>query len=131
MALTEEDRIDRVRRLYELLNAGDFDDAMRLGSPEITLVRVGDQGELRGPEALRAWLEPDAFASQLLEPLEFEASNRSVLVKLHLRARGAGSGIEMEIDAWTVYTFDEDGLITRVEIFLEHEEDEARRALEA
>jgi ketosteroid isomerase-like protein len=129
MALTEEDRIDRVRRLYELLNAGDFDDTMELAHPEIVLVRIGAQGELRGPDALRGWLEPDAFASQQLEPLEFECIDHRVLVQLHIHARGAGSGIEIEIDAWTVYTFDEDGLITRVEIFPDHEEEQARRAL--
>lgn len=43
--------------------------------------------------------------------------------------RGAGSGIEMELEAWTLWTFDQDGRATRAEFFLPHQEDEARRAL--
>ena len=103
---------------------------MELGSQEVVLVRAGEQGEVRGVEALRAWMEPDAFESQLLEPLEFEVGGEKVLSRIHSTIRGAGSGIEIEINAWTVYSFDDQGRFSRVEIYLEHEEDEARRALQ-
>jgi SnoaL-like domain len=102
---------------------------VELGHEEIVLVRAGGQGEVRGLEALRAWMEPEAFESQLLDPLEFEATGERVLARIHSTIRGAGSGIEIEIDAWTVFSFDDQGRFTRVEIYLEHEEDEARRAL--
>ena len=45
-----------------------------------------------------------------------------------LRTRGVHL-LLLAILAWTVYRFDEQGLITRVEIFLDHEEDDARRVL--
>ena len=129
VTLTDDEMIDRAGHLYELLNAGNFDDAMKMVHPEGVLVRAGGQGQLQGPDALRNWLEPDAFASQVYEALEFEARGDRLLVKLHIHARGSGSGIEIEIYGWTVYTFDADGLLTRAEVFLEHEEDAARRAL--
>jgi hypothetical protein len=37
----------------------------------------------------------------------------------------------MEIDSHTVWTFDDDGRVTRVEFFLPHQEDEALGALGA
>jgi hypothetical protein len=43
-------------------------------------------------------------------------------------ARGATSGIELDVTTWSVWTFDEDGLITRIEIYLDREEDRAREA---
>ena len=129
MAIPDDEKIAKIRRLYEALNGGDRDRAVQLGHPAVVFVRVGGQGELRGPEAVREWMKPDAFESQAYEPLEFEVSANRVLVLVHTAARGATSGIEVEIDAWIVYTFDDEGLITRAEVFLEHEEDEARRAL--
>ena len=69
------------------------------------------------------------FAEQLIDPLDFiDAGDRKVIGKQHIKARGAGSGIELEITSWSVWTFDDDGLITRVEIFLPHEEAKAREA---
>jgi hypothetical protein len=48
-------------------------------------------------------------------------------VLLHQRSwgRGASSGIEVEVDMWAVWTLDDDGLATRMESFLIHEEDKA------
>jgi len=51
-----------------------------------------------------------------------------VLVRARTRARGAGSGIELDIDIWTVWTFDDDGLVTRAESFLPHQAAEATEA---
>jgi ketosteroid isomerase-like protein len=129
MGLTPEQMVERLRRTYELFNAGEFDAAVELAHPEIVFVRTGAQSELRGADALRAWMEPDAFESQVIEPTDFEATGNRVLVRQDATARGAGSGIEVEIESWTVWTFDDDGRVTRMEFFLPDEEDEARRAL--
>ena len=48
--------------------------------------------------------------------------------KHRIRARGAGSGIEMEIETWGVWTFDEAGLAIRIEAYLDHEAAKAREA---
>jgi hypothetical protein len=129
VSLPEEDLIARLRRTYENFNAEEFDAAVEMAHPEIVFIRSGAQSELRGVDALRAWMEPDAFESQVIEPEAFEAAGNRVLVRQHATARGAASGIEVEIDSWTLWTFDEDGKVTRMQFFLPDEEDQARRAL--
>ncbi len=129
MGLPEKELIERLRRNNDALNRGDFDVAIQLADPDIVFVRPGGLPELRGVDAVRAWMEPDAFESQQIEALGFEVAGNRVLSRLRTRARGAGSGIEMEIEAITVWTFNEDGKVTRVESFMTTEEDQARRAL--
>ena len=129
MGLTPEQMVERLRRTYQLFNAEEFDAALEMAHPDIVFVRPGAQSELRGANALRAWMEPDAFESQVIEPKDFEAIGNRVLVRQHATARGAGSGIEVEIESWTLWTFDDDGKATRMQFFLPNEEDEARRVL--
>ena len=121
--------IDALRRSFVAFNRGDFDAAVEGAHPEIEVVPTGGQALLRGAEALRAWMEPDAFEEQRIEPLDFRVEGNKVLVHLHTHGRGAGSGIELEVDPWVVWTFDDELLATRVEAFLPHQESEALEAL--
>jgi len=75
-------------------------------------------------------MEPDAFESQTYELLSFEVEGNRVLTRQKTMARGAGSGIEMEIDSYSLWTFNAGGKVTRVETFTTQEEDAARRAFE-
>jgi ketosteroid isomerase-like protein len=129
MGLTEEQMVDALRRQNEALNRGDFDRAIELAHPDMVLVRTGGLSELRGAEAVRAWMEPDAFEDQVTEISSFETVDHRVLTRQITRARGAGSGIEVEIESLIVWTFDDDGMVTRVEVFLMADEADARRAL--
>jgi ketosteroid isomerase-like protein len=129
MGLTEEQMVDALRRQNEALNSGDFDRAIELAHPDMVLVRTGGLSELRGAEAVRAWMEPDAFEDQVTEISSFETVDHRVLTRQITRARGAGSGIEVEIESLIVWTFDDDGMVTRVEVFLMADEADARRAL--
>ena len=129
MALTEEQLIQLLRRNRDALNRGDFDAAIQLAHPEIVFVRPGGLPELRGREAVRAWMEPDAFESQEIELLGHEVDGSRVLTRQLTTARGAGSGIEMEIESLVVWTFDGDGLVCRVEAFTLQQEEAALRAL--
>jgi ketosteroid isomerase-like protein len=131
MAPTEEQMIESLRRNNEALNRGDFDVAIELAAPDIVLVRIGGFPDLHGVEAVRAWMEPDAFESQSLELLSYETEGNRVLTRQLTKARGVGSGIEMEIEALTVWTFNEDGKVARVESFTPEEADEAHAALRA
>jgi ketosteroid isomerase-like protein len=131
VGIPDEEIIEAIRRGYDAYNRGDYDAALELMHPDVVFVRPGGQHELRGVEAFRAWMEPDAFESQISEPLQIEIGDQKVLVRQRTSARGAGSGIEMAIDSWAVWRFDEDRRITRVETYLDHEEAEARRAFEA
>ena len=72
--------IDALRRTFEAFNRGDFDAAVAIAHPEIEFVPPGGQASLRGAEALRAWMEPDAFEEQRIEPLDFKVEGNKVLV---------------------------------------------------
>jgi len=117
-----------LRRTYEAFSRGDFDAAIKLAHPEIELVPPGGQSPLRGADAVRAWMEPDAFEDQRIVPIEFRINGNKVLVRQQALARGAGSGIEMDFENWAVWTLDDDGLATRIESFLIYEESEALKA---
>jgi len=116
---------ERLKAMYEAFSRADFDAVVELAHPEVEFIRPG-QGTVRGRDALRAWLEPDALEAHTVEPSDFRISGRNVLVRQHHRARGAGSGIEVEAVSWVVWTFDDDGLVRRAEAFLV--EDEALEA---
>jgi ketosteroid isomerase-like protein len=124
-----EEHIEIIRRWFEAQNREDFDAAIAMVHPEIEFVPPGGQPAYRGATRVRRWMEPDALQGQVIEPIESEAAaDGSVLVKVHVRARGTSSGIELDTTSWCVSEFDEQGRITRFEIFLEHEEDRAREA---
>jgi hypothetical protein len=129
MGNTGEELIQLVRDAVEAFNRGDFESAVQTAHPEVVLRRLGGLPEVRGVDAFREWMEPDAFESQQTVLNAFEVDGNRVLVRQHTVARGAGSGIEAAVDSLAVWTFDEDNNVTRVELFLPPEEEEARRAL--
>lgn len=117
-----------VRRRYAAYSRGDFDSLMEWVHPEIELLPAGDQPPIRGAANYRVWLEPDAFESQVAEPLEIRVNGNKVLLHVRTTIRGAGSGIEAEFLAWVVHTLDEAELDRRIEIYLDHEKPKALEA---
>jgi hypothetical protein len=61
------------------------------------------------------------------DALDFEACGNQVLIRQRTRARGAASGIELDVETWAVFTFN-DGLIARGEVFALEQEADAREA---
>jgi hypothetical protein len=123
------DQIARLREAYAAFSRGNYDEAIEGAvHPEVEFFPPGGQAPIRGADRFRAWMEPDAFESQIMEPLDFRAARNRVLVRLRMIARGAGSGMEMDMELWNVWTFDDDGLVSRVQVFLPHEEPEALAA---
>jgi ketosteroid isomerase-like protein len=120
--------IASLRRTYEAFSRGDYDTAIELAHPGIEFIPPGGQAALRGADAVRTWMEPDAIAEQRIEPREFRVKDNKVLVRQCTWARGTGSGIELEVESWNVWTFNDDGLATRMEAFLLHEEGKALEA---
>ncbi len=120
--------VEVIRRAYEAFSRGEYDTAMEIAHPEVVMVPPGGQPPLEGAAAFRAWMEPDAIAELRMEPSEFRVNGDKVLLRHHVWARGAASGIELEADFWAVWTFDEDGLVTRVEVFLVDQKGEALQA---
>src|SRR5215216_7038489 len=126
-----EENVETARRWLEAISGGsdDFDCALALVHRDIVFVPPGDQPPYRGVERVRRWMEPDAFQEQVVKAFEpVVVTDRTILGRQLVMARGAASGIELDVLTWSVWTFDEDGLITRIEIYLDHEEDRARKA---
>jgi ketosteroid isomerase-like protein len=122
----DADIVEKVRAGFAAFNRGDFDEAAALMHPDVEYVPVGGQTPVRGVERLREWMEPSAWDRQVIEPLDIAVAGDKVLMHSRTSARGAGSGIEMEVEVWSVMTVDADLLVTRIETFLPHEEQLAR-----
>jgi ketosteroid isomerase-like protein len=122
------ENVNRLRQAYEAFNRGDFDIAIEIVHPEFEFVRAGGQSRVRGAEAFRAWMEPDALEDARVEPLEFRTNGSKILVRARTRARGAASGMELDNETWAVWTMDGNGFATRLEGFLAHQRDEALEA---
>jgi ketosteroid isomerase-like protein len=126
-----EENVETARRWLEAISGDteDFDRAIALVHRDVVFVPPGDQAAYRGAESLRRWMEPDAFDQQVVKGFEtVVVTDRTILGRQLVTARGTTSGIEMDVTGWSVWTFDEDGLITRIELYLSHEEDKARKA---
>jgi ketosteroid isomerase-like protein len=123
-----EENVEMLRRAYEAFSRDDFDTAIEMAHPAIEFVRVGVDPPVRGVGALRAWMEPDAIEDQRIEPLDFRTNGNKVLVRQITRGRGARSGIELEAETWAVWTLDENGLATHLDVFLVDQRDEALEA---
>lgn len=120
--------VRRLRATFDAFNRGDFDAAVAFMHPDIELIRAGVQPPLRGVEQVREWMEPSAFEYQFVEPIDITVAGNKILVLTNTKARGASSGIDVAIDAWNVFTIDDDLRVTRAETYFLQEEDEARRA---
>src|SRR3954469_25992541 len=76
--------IDALRRAHEAFNRGDFDAAMQIAHPAVEFAPPGGQASLRGAEALRAWMEPEAFEEQRIEAsISGSSAGRSLCTRTH------------------------------------------------
>src|SRR5688572_15693810 len=128
MALDDDAMIARVREVMDAYSRRDFDAVVALNHPDVVIVRAGVLPPIHGVKALREWMEPDAFDSQAIEPLDFRVHGNRVIARQRSRIVGAGSGIETDFYSWSVWTLDDAGLVARLELFQEHEEDRAMDA---
>lgn len=119
------DNVAAVRRYVNAFNRLDLDAAILGLDPAIELREwpeaPGSQS-YHGAEGVRrafdAWFE--TWEWMTLEIEEIHAVGDRVLFTLHQRAKGRTSEAEVEIRSYNVYTF-RDGLVTRVELFIERE----------
>jgi ketosteroid isomerase-like protein len=93
---------------------------------EVRGIEVGET--LRGHDGLAAGFRDwfDAFEEFTIEPEDFIVRGDRVLVPVRQRARGKGSGVEVEQRFYQLFTL-RDGLVLRFEEF--SEEADARKAL--
>lgn len=123
--MTMSAEVQRLREAYGALNRGEWDRSGEFLDPEISWHFVEGQGP-DAPETLRGPAQIVEFWSSFfaaweeweMAPEDFvEAPDGKILVSMHFRARGAGSGFPMELDYWQVIAM-RDGRVHRVDNYL-------------
>jgi ketosteroid isomerase-like protein len=122
--MAQSDEVKLIRQTYEAFNRGDFESAMEHAHPEFELHRPPSGpyagGSIRGHEGVLSYLEPDAFEEQRVTPIEFIEGDGVILVRLEAYGRGAGSGIEIQEEAFHVWRI-RDGQAYSLEIYQERD----------
>jgi ketosteroid isomerase-like protein len=109
-----EEILERLRAGFEAFNqTGEFADEFLAPNFEMRQASslIGATGPFHGPSALRDSLVEVEVALEALrfEPENFiEAPNGEIVVLIHVRARGRGSGIEVDNHIAQVWTFRDD-----------------------
>jgi ketosteroid isomerase-like protein len=124
-----EENVDLVRASWEAWERGDMKAIFGFYDPEI----VWDQTHADTPELstvyhghdgvrqfLRAWTAP--FESYYAHAEDFSDAGEAVVVRCRQGGRGKQSGVKVEMPPyWQVYRL-RDGLITRIEVYADHDE---------
>lgn len=113
------------RRIVDAFNRRDLDSVLDDLDSEVQLdewQEAPGAQSYHGPEGVRkaldAWFETWEWMQVDIEEMR-EVGDR-VLFTLHQRAKGRGSGIEIEITSWNVYSF-RDGKVSRMQLFTSRE----------
>ena len=125
-----EENIDTILKAVEALNRRDADAFVAGASPDVAWETnpemVGLGGIYHGRAGVREFFE-QLFGLETWESIHVEveeiteASDDRVLVGVHVKARGRGSGVPTELSLWQVFRF-ADGLITRRQAFWTRQE---------
>jgi ketosteroid isomerase-like protein len=116
---------------YDSFNRGELEPILEILHPDVEWIPPPtslDPRPLRGRDAVREYLAPNFFESQTAEPLETIEHDNRLLVVARVRARGRGSGVELDQTAYHVLTIEE-GRAVRFEVHVDRAE--ALRALRA
>lgn len=111
--------LDLIREGIDAFNRGDWEVIVGALAEDVEWKRVeglpDGGGVLHGREAVRRFLQPDVFAASRFEVLEVVEGDDVIMVHGVFRATGAASGIELDVEAYTVYKLNDQGLARRVE----------------
>jgi ketosteroid isomerase-like protein len=112
---------DAALAAYDSFNRGETEPMLDLLHPDIEWIPPPTSVEpqpLRGRDAVREYLAPNIFENQTAEPLETIEHGNRLLVVARVRARGRGSGIEIDQTAYHLLTI-EDGRAVRFEVHMD------------
>jgi ketosteroid isomerase-like protein len=115
---------EMIHAAYAAFNRGNIDAVLDLMHPDVECHPPPtsiDPKPFRGREAVREYLAPNFFENQSAEPVEVLEQDDRIMVVARVRARGRGSGIEIDSLAFHLWTV-EDGRATRFAIFVDRDE---------
>jgi ketosteroid isomerase-like protein len=127
--------VDTVREGFDALNDGDLERMVALTAPDVVFLPLAaprvEGRHYEGHDGLREWHSERAATWSLAYTLDeiVAVGERRVLVHGALHSRGASSGGELDTRASWVIEVGDDGLIGRIEAFLDR--DAAERAARA
>jgi ketosteroid isomerase-like protein len=113
------ENVDFVRLRFErFIAAGEVDWDTLHEDVEVYDHDIPDRGEYRGHAGFGRWLREwgDAWAEWSLDPEEFIDAGDRVIIVAHMRAKGRGSGVEVDRQDALVYEL-RDGKIGRVDYY--------------
>ena len=118
-----EENVELVRRLYAAWSRDGFPGPTELLDPEIEYVNPGravEPGTRRGLAAFSRAVEKvfEGWETWHMEPEQFRAAGDQVAVVVRYRARGRGSGVEVEGRESALWTL-RDGKVVRYAWFHE------------
>ena len=110
-----QENVEAVRRLYDAFSTGDFAQALEQAEPDFEWVppERDIQGPAQGRDELQRLLrnQEEAYEEFRIEAEELTDHGDQVLAFIRIRGRGRSSGVEFDIRAATVWTFDEGRLV--------------------
>jgi len=124
------ENVATAKRIYEARNRGDVETVLAECHPDVTwhphLATLGGR-PIKGHEGVRAYMASlqEDWVGFRHEPEEFFDAGDKVVAFLHTYARGASSGVDVEVPVGHVLTF-EDGKCTGYVSY--HDREEALRA---
>jgi ketosteroid isomerase-like protein len=120
-----QENVEVIRAMFEAWNRRDFAAAQAAWAPEIVIEMSTDSiidGTYRGYEGLaevmRFW---GAFAEFRSDVREARPVGDKVFITVHHFGRGKGSGVDVEMENWQIFTLRE-GRITRYEVYATREQ---------
>jgi ketosteroid isomerase-like protein len=122
-------RFELIRAGIAAINGGDYDGAADMFAIDAEVQRVDQFGIVRGREAIRKWLAPDAIEQQAAVTA-LDESGDHVLATCDLRIRGTASGAEVASTFYVVFTF-RGTQVSRMEVYLNQVEAAAAAGLGA
>jgi ketosteroid isomerase-like protein len=120
-------RFELIRAGIAAMNEGDYDRTADMFAIDAEVQRADQFGTVRGREAIRRWLAPDAIEQQGAV-IALEESGDHVLATCDLRIRGTGSGVEVANTVYVVLTF-RGTQVSRMEVYFQQAEAAAAAGL--
>jgi ketosteroid isomerase-like protein len=112
--------IENLKAGFDAYNDGDFERLLELWDEDVEIVGLLVAKSLRGKEAARSWLVPEAI-DQRGEPMEFRDLGERVFATCNWHIHGRGSGVDVDTKLYMLFTM-RAGKVARMEVFGDEQE---------